>query len=107
MTLSSNKITKIKGLDSLSNLREIDLSVNQLREIDGLKNLSKLVKLSLSINEIKDVEYLYEMPNLKIVILSHNDLSISQLKELKSHHGDLQIDFFIDGRNWSNPIKRF
>ena len=40
--LSHNKITKIQGLETLTNLQILNLSYNKITEIQGLETLTNL-----------------------------------------------------------------
>lgn len=42
LSLYSNNIYVIKGLENLKLLKECDLSMNQIQEINGLENLTRL-----------------------------------------------------------------
>ncbi|XP_073044069.1 LOW QUALITY PROTEIN: protein phosphatase 1 regulatory inhibitor subunit PPP1R7 homolog [Primulina eburnea] len=50
--LSHNGISKMEGLSTLSNLRVLDLSSNKLTEINDIENLAKLEDLWLNDNQI-------------------------------------------------------
>jgi Leucine-rich repeat (LRR) protein len=47
LDLSFNQITRIEGLDTLTNLTDLSLLDNQISELEGLAKLSKLQCLSL------------------------------------------------------------
>ena len=53
--LSNNHISEIKGLDSLINLKKLELDNNYITEIKGLGNLEKLDFLSIGKNKIEEI----------------------------------------------------
>ena len=52
LRLDNNIITRMTGLDTLVNVRWLDLSFNLIETIEGLENLHKLTDLSLYSNRI-------------------------------------------------------
>ena len=52
LNISRCKVTVIENLDSLKNLRELQLWGNKIEKIENLNNQSKLETLSLSDNQI-------------------------------------------------------
>jgi Leucine-rich repeat (LRR) protein len=71
-------IDKISGLDTLCNLRQINLSDNMINKIEGLGNLPMLDTIQLKRNRIgrtgglSDVVGLLECPTLTCVDISDN-----------------------------------
>ena len=57
LELYDNRITKLEGLDTLSNLVILDLAFNAIKEVTpgSLDNLVNLKKLYLSANKIKKI----------------------------------------------------
>lgn len=57
LDLDDNKITEIKGLEPLEMLERLNLSGNQITEIKGLESLSKSGRLSLNLsgNQITEI----------------------------------------------------
>ena len=72
LDLSNNRITEIKGLDRLKNLKKLTLKNNYIEKIDGIEELKNLELLDLSGNiNIKEIpECLNELPLLKEVKLT-------------------------------------
>jgi len=72
LDLSNNRITKIKGLDRLENLKKLILKNNYIEKIEGIEELKNLELLDLSGNiNIKEIpESLNELSHLKIVKLT-------------------------------------
>ncbi|KZV42675.1 protein phosphatases pp1 regulatory subunit [Dorcoceras hygrometricum] len=54
--LSHNGISEMEGLSTLSNLRVLDLSSNKLTEINDIENLTKLEDLWLNDNQITSLD---------------------------------------------------
>lgn len=72
--LGSNRIREIKNLDALKNLEELWLAKNKITEISGLSGLPKLRLLSIQSNRIKDLSPLRQAPQLEELYISHNAL---------------------------------
>ena len=81
--LGINSIIEIKGLEKLTNLKELYLSRNKIFEIKGLKHLTKLKVLDLSYNKIKQIQCLDTLLNLNQLYLNNNNINyISGLDNL-------------------------
>lgn len=78
LMLQENLIERISGLDTLCNLRQINLSDNMICKIEGLGNLPVLDTIQLKRNRIgrggglEDVLGLLECPTLNCVDISEN-----------------------------------
>ncbi|GAG94206.1 unnamed protein product [marine sediment metagenome] len=59
-------ISEIKGLESLRELRILNLRVNHITKLAGLENLSKLDTILLNYNQITDFESLEHLKDLYI-----------------------------------------
>jgi len=70
-----SSIMDIKGLESLVDLKILDLMGNNLKEIKGLEPLIRLEKLYLSSNQIEILRGLDTLKNLKFLDLSDNLIS--------------------------------
>ncbi len=57
------KITEIKGLEKLKNLRFLNLKHNNISEIEGFENLENLKELILGGNEIVKIRGLNNLRN--------------------------------------------
>ena len=90
-------IMKIENLDSLVNLKWLDLSFNQIQKIEGLNNLVNLTDLSLYYNKIVIVEGLDN--NRKLNILSIGKNCIADHKKVKQLITIKTIDYL---RKFSN-----
>jgi len=75
-------ITDIEGLDSLKNLKELDLSYNQISKIKGLENLENLEFLEIHNNKISEIKGLEKLKNLRTLFLQDNQ--ITEIKGLKT-----------------------
>lgn len=74
-------ISEIEGLESLTNLIELNLSNNKIAEIKALNNLTSLENFNLSRNQISEIKGLEKLTNLKILNLSINPF-ITKIKGL-------------------------
>jgi len=91
LEISSNQITEIKGLETLINLRYLFLNGNQITEIKGLETLVNLKDLTLGDNQISEIKGLKTSKNLGYLDLKRNKLTdkslteaMDELKSLKS-----------------------
>ncbi len=67
---------------SLTNVsyRMLDLAFNRITEIKGLGNLTNLKKLFLSANKISKIENLENLKNLELLELGDNKIRVSHCK---------------------------
>ncbi|MFX1519000.1 MAG: leucine-rich repeat domain-containing protein [Promethearchaeota archaeon] len=93
-------ITEIKGLEKLTNLRELILYDQKIREIKGLENLKNLKKLCLGWNKIEEIKGLETLTELNELWLAGNP--INEIQGLK-HLTSLEELFIYD--NQINEIK--
>ena len=78
-------ITTIKGLDSLTDLKELDLSGNEISEIDGLDKLVRLESLDLQYNKISEISGLNKLTNVKELRFGGNIITeIEGLENLRN-----------------------
>ncbi len=70
-----------QGIQSLRNIKTLNLSSNNLLSMQGLQSLTQLSSLNLSCNKIQTIPPL-QMPNLRTLNLSHN--RITSIKPLES-----------------------
>ena len=91
INLSSNnidKITKVKGLESLINLNKLYLNFNRITEIEGLDNIKNLRSLHFQWNNIRVIKGLEHLKNLEYLYLNNNEIikiqGIKNLSNLKS-----------------------
>ncbi|KKM66430.1 hypothetical protein LCGC14_1481240 [marine sediment metagenome] len=82
LDLAGNEFLEIKGLEKLVNLEYLDLGYNKISEITGLENLTNLKGLLLAGNKIKEIKGLENLVNLFYLDLSEN--SISEIKGLEN-----------------------
>ena len=74
--LGKNKITELKGLDTLTNLKILSIQSNRLTSLAGLSKLKNLEELYVSHNAIKEIDEsdLKENTNLTVVDISSNPI---------------------------------
>ena len=72
--LSRRKITEIKNINNLSNLRELNLSANYITEIKNIDNLVNLQELDLSRNKITKIKNIDNLVNLQVLNLRENKI---------------------------------
>jgi internalin A len=95
LDLSDNSINEIQGLETLTKLEKFDLSHNSVKEIQGLGNLRNLQELDLSWNKIKKIQGLENLTNLKELYLW--DIT---LRAKEGVNGYDIVDYYGD-----NPIR--
>ena len=83
LVLSSNNFTEIKGLESFTNLRSLDLHNNNISEIKGLENCKSLESIRLSDNQITEIKGLDSLKYLSSLDLKNNQ--ISEIKGLENN----------------------
>ncbi|SVC13939.1 uncharacterized protein METZ01_LOCUS266793 [marine metagenome] len=83
--LSGNKLTEVpKGLENLTQLKELWLDSNELTDVKGLENLTQLETLYLFSNNLTDVKGLEKLTQLTSLRLPFNpDLTKAQIAELQ------------------------
>ena len=85
--LGKNKITEIKNLDSLSNLKILSIQSNRIRSISGLSNLPQLEELYISHNALSTLSGLENSKALRVLDISNNAIAklegIAHLEELE------------------------
>jgi internalin A len=92
LSLSNNQLTKIEGLEQLTNLSELNLSWNQITKIEGLEQLTNLSVLELHNNQLTKIEGLEQLANLSRLYLHNNQLTkIEGLKQL-ANLSELYLD---------------
>lgn len=84
LDLSLNQITEIKELENLENLEFLEIHNNQITEIKGLEKLKNLRTLFLQFNQITEIKGLDKLQNLEILALENN--KISEIKGLENLH---------------------
>ncbi|MHA1988215.1 MAG: leucine-rich repeat domain-containing protein [Promethearchaeota archaeon] len=110
INLSSQNIgnmLKIKNLERLTNLSNLNLNFNKIKEIKGLNNLTKLKSLHLQGNKIRTIKGLDRLKTLESLYLNNNEITkiqgienLSKLKSLMIY--DNQIPEIVKLENLSN-----
>ncbi|KAF3226375.1 hypothetical protein TWF106_000868 [Orbilia oligospora] len=83
--LGKNKISEIKNISMLSNLKILSLPSNRLTKLSGLDGLTNLEELYVSHNAIEDLSGLENTPNIKNLDVTHNRLTSIRGIEHLSH----------------------
>ncbi|PNG99663.1 Protein phosphatase 1 regulatory subunit pprA, partial [Tetrabaena socialis] len=82
--LGRNRISKVEGLATLTALRRISLQSNRLTSMAGLEACTALEELYLSHNGIQRLEGLGPLARLKMLDVSSNRLTALQPDDLAS-----------------------
>ena len=91
LILGGHKVTDVTALEKLTKLTELQLYDNQLTELPkGLENLTQLKSLHLSNTELTDLTALEKLTELTDLYLQYNQLTelpkgLEKLEQLTSH----------------------
>ena len=97
--LDYNQLTDIKALETLTQLKHLNINNNQLTSLKGLENLTQLRFLGLNSNQLTDVKCLENLTQLTQLNLQDNpDLTKAQIDELQKALPNCYI--------LSNPVKQ-
>ncbi|MCD6331667.1 MAG: leucine-rich repeat domain-containing protein, partial [Bacteroidales bacterium] len=80
---SNRGITRLDGIDRLSNLVQLDLHNNQIVDVSPLSDLKKLTELNLRNNSISDVAALADLTDLEYLNI-HSNSNIDSILPLES-----------------------
>ena len=84
LNLTDKKLTDVKGLENLTQLKVLNLQFNQLTDVKGLEKLTQLKMLSFILNKLTDVTGLENLTNLTVLDIRYNpDLTKAQIDALK------------------------
>ena len=76
---SYNVISFVEGLNTLSNLTELNLAENSIRKLENFEALVKLQRLNLSGNQISRIpENIHKLRSLQVLRCARNELSVLQ-----------------------------
>ncbi|NVM38504.1 MAG: leucine-rich repeat protein [Candidatus Lokiarchaeota archaeon] len=82
-----NDLSELEGLETLTDLKSLQLPKNNIREIKSLEHLKQLVTLDLSYNQIEEIKNLGRLVRLKTLNLNNNKINeikgLNSLKNLK------------------------
>jgi protein phosphatase 1 regulatory subunit 7 len=102
ITLQSNRLTKVEGLETLVNLKELYLSQNFIEKIENLNTLTNLEILDLAYNRISVLENLESNTLLVDLWLNNNNIkNFVELEHLK------QLPLLECVYLWKNPVADF
>ncbi|KAJ2671962.1 Protein phosphatase 1 regulatory subunit 7, partial [Coemansia sp. RSA 1085] len=74
LSIQSNRIVKIEGLDELTNLEELYLSHNGIQQVEGLDSNSKLTILDITSNRLTRLANIGHLQHLEDLWASGNQL---------------------------------
>ena len=98
LILNDNQLTDVKGLEKLTKLIYLNLGGNQLTDVKGLEKLTQLTKLSFQDNQLTDVTGLEKLTQLTLLYLDGNPaLTKAQIDQLQKALPKCKI--------YSNPKK--
>ncbi|KIL85655.1 adenylate cyclase [Fusarium avenaceum] len=75
LDLSFNKVKHIKNINHLTKLKELYLVANKISKIEGLEGLDKLTSLELGSNRIREIENLDSLKAVEELWLAKNKIS--------------------------------
>ncbi|CAL6094306.1 Conserved_hypothetical protein [Hexamita inflata] len=90
LSLAINQISNIEPLRTLTNLTELYLDENKITKIKVIEPMMQLTKLSLFQNSISDLEPLRTMRNIKELVLATN--KIYNIEPLRGLHGIIYLN---------------
>ena len=85
LTISVSKLTDVKDLENLTQLKELKVLDNKLTKVPaGLEKLTKLESLNLSVGKLTEVKGLEKLTQLKYLWITGNpDLTRAQIDQLQ------------------------
>ena len=85
LTISVSKLTDVKDLENLTQLKELKVLDNKLTKVPaGLEKLTKLESLDLSVGKLTQVKGLEKLTQLKYLWITGNpDLTKAQIDQLQ------------------------
>ena len=85
LTISESKLTDVKDLENLTQLKELKVLDNKLTKVPaGLEKLTKLESLDLSVGKLTEVKGLEKLTQLKYLWITGNpDLTRAQIDQLQ------------------------
>lgn len=108
LNLSSNAIQRIEGLQDMHMLQVLNLSCNNIRVINCLAGLYSLQKLNLSFNKISSLFNIKQLYGDEYQNFSQFDVrgnNIAQVGEIKYLAGCVHLDdVAFQGQSGSNPV---
>jgi len=99
--LSRNKLTDVKGLEKITQLKVLDLEYNQLTDVRGLEKLDQLTGLNLNDNQLTELPKGLE----KLDQLTRLYLDKNQLTDVKGLENLTQLETLRLGGNQLTDVK--
>lgn len=111
--LQENLLDRIEGLDTLVNLRQLNLSDNLIQKIEGLSCLRQLETIQLKrcrigkFGGLDDVLGLLECPSLTVVDISDNFIEDEAILPQVFEHMPKIAVIYLQGNNVTRKIKNY
>ncbi|KAG1750138.1 L domain-like protein [Suillus lakei] len=102
LSLQSNRITKIEGLDQLADLEELYLSHNGVERLEGLENNTMLRTLDVGANFVPAIENISHLVSLEELWLNNNKITDLRALELQLKNMASLETIYLEG----NPCQQ-
>ncbi|CAL6057805.1 leucine-rich_repeat domain-containing protein [Hexamita inflata] len=97
LLIKSSQLSKLNGLEKMTQLTSLDFGSNKLSKVDELQYLTNLKKLVLSNNQINKINWIKKLARLEYLSLSNNRiLFINDLNEIDTQNFKGITDLFIE-----------
>jgi len=104
LNINRNEISRLKGVEGLSNLRVLEANNNWIKDLGDLKNLPKLEVLSLGANRLKQLQEM-DLVDKKKAVLTHLDLSANSLEKIENLNEHRALEALHLGNNRISRIE--
>lgn len=103
LSIQSNRLTKIEGLEELHNLEEIYMSHNAIAKIEGFEHNLKLNTIDIANNLISRIENLSHLPNLEEFWANNNQFDNDCYDQIEKELGTIKTleTVYLEG----NPMQ--
>ena len=101
LSIQSNRISEIEGLESLLNLEELYIADNHLTTLSGLEENRGIRILDISRNQIQELKYLRHLSHLEEFWASSNQFSSFEEVETELKDKNELNTVYLEG----NPIQ--
>lgn len=103
LSIQSNRLTKIEGLEELHNLEEIYMSHNAIEKIEGFEHNLKLNTIDIANNLISRIQNLSHLPNLEEFWANNNQFDNDCYDQIEKELGPIKTleTVYLEG----NPMQ--